>query len=233
MRTERLSASTPIRVDRRMPVAGQIFDHLRARIVSLELAPGTHLSRPALADSFGVSQTPIRDALLRLEQEALVTVHPQSSTMVAPIDLEQAQEAQFLRISLECEVSRTIALDPGAYDLDTPARLLEDMHAAWSREDKPTFIERDLSYHRAMFRTTGYEPLWELVKQRSGNVDRLRNLHLPTPGKAAQILADHRAHLDALRAGDEVGAQAVIRRHLTGTLRAANELREAHRPFFS
>ena len=98
-----------MRLDRRQPVANQIFDHLRREIVSLRLAPGTVLSRPALAESFGVSQTPIRDALLRLEAEALVTVHPQSSTMVAPIDVEQAHEAQFLRIALECEVSRTIA----------------------------------------------------------------------------------------------------------------------------
>jgi DNA-binding GntR family transcriptional regulator len=152
--------------------------------------------------------------------------------MVAPIDVDQAHEAQFLRIALECEVSRTIALDPAAHDLGTPERLLEAMHRAWDREDRPTFIASDLDYHRAMFRTTGHEGLWELVKQRSGNVDRLRNLHLPTPGKAAQILADHHAHLDALRAGDEVEAQAVIRRHLTGTLRAANEIREAHRRFF-
>jgi DNA-binding GntR family transcriptional regulator len=153
----------PMRIDRRQPVASQIFDHLRQRIVSLELAPGTLLSRPALAESFGVSQTPIRDALLRLEAEALVTVHPQSSTMVAPIDVEQAHEAQFLRIALECEVSRTIALDPAAHDLETPARLLEDMHRAWDREDKPTFIGSDLGYHRAMFRTTGLEGLWDLV----------------------------------------------------------------------
>ena len=221
-----------MRLDRRQPVANQIFDHLRQEIVSLRLAPGTILSRPALAESFGVSQTPIRDALLRLEAEALVTVHPQSSTMVAPIDVEQAHEAQFLRIALECEVSRTIALAPAAHDLETPARLLEAMHRAWDRQDKPTFIASDLGYHRAMFRTTGHEGLWDLVKQRSGNVDRLRNLHLPTPGKAAQILADHHAHLDALTAGDEVAAQAVIRRHLTGTLGAAREIREAHRRFF-
>lgn len=223
----------PIRIDRRQPVSNQIFEHLRAQIVSLALLPGTLLSRPAMAESFGVSQTPIRDALLRLEQEALVTVHPQSSTMVAPIDVEQAHEAQFLRISLECEVSRTIALDPAAYDLDTPERLLAAMQRAWDNgQDKPTFVEKDLGYHRAMFRTTGHEGLWELVKQRSGNVDRLRNLHLPEPGKAAQILAHHRAHLDALKAGDEVEAQRVIRSHLTGTLGKARELREAHRQFF-
>jgi GntR family transcriptional regulator, rspAB operon transcriptional repressor len=234
MLTEPLSELTPVRIDRRLPVSSQIFDYLREQIVSLRLAPGTLLSRQALAARFGVSQTPIRDALLRLEQEALVTVHPQSSTMVAPIDVDQAHEAQFLRIALECEVSRTIALDPAAYDLRTPERLLEDMHRAWDHgQDKPAFVASDLGYHRAMFRTTGHEGLWELVKQRSGNVDRLRNLHLPEPGKAAQILADHHAHLDALRAGDEVEAQRVIRRHLTGTLGKAHELREAHRQFFS
>ena len=136
----------PIRIDRRQPVSNQIFEHLRAQIVSLALLPGTLLSRPAMAESFGVSQTPIRDALLRLEQEALVTVHPQSSTMVAPIDVEQAHEAQFLRISLECEVSRTIAFDPAAYDLDTPERLLAAMQRAWDDgQDKPTFVEKDLA----------------------------------------------------------------------------------------
>ena len=234
MLTQTFDDFTTIRIDRRQPVSSQIFDHLREQIVSLQLAPGTLLSRQALAERFGVSQTPIRDALLRLEQEALVAVHPQSSTMVAPIDVDQAHEAQFLRIALECEVSRTIALDPAAYDLATPERLLEDMHRAWDGgQDKPAFIASDLGYHRAMFRTTGHEGLWELVKQRSGNVDRLRNLHLPEPGKAAQILAAHHAHLDALKAGDEVEAQRVIRRHLTGTLGKARELRETHRQFFS
>lgn len=234
MLTETDGAFAPIRIDRRQPVSGQIFEHLREQIVSLQLAPGTLLSRQGLAETFGVSQTPIRDALLRLEAESLVEVHPQASTMVAPIDLAQAHEAQFLRISLECEVSRTIALDPGAHDLLTPERLLEDMHRAWDHgQDKRAFVACDLGYHRAMFRTTGREGLWELVKQRSGNVDRLRNLHLPEPGKAAQILADHHAHLDALKAGDEVAAQAVIRRHLTGTLGKAHELREIHRRFFS
>ena len=216
----------PVRLDRRLPVAPQVFEVLREQIVSLALLPGTPLSRPALAESFGVSQTPIRDALLRLEQEALVTVHPQSSTMVAPIDVDQAHEAQFLRISLECEVSRAIALDRDAYDLETPARLLEQMHAAWEGgQDKPTFIDRDLNYPRAPPDAKG-------SGLSSSSVDRLRNLHLPTPGKAAQILADHHEHLEALRAGDEVKAQAVIRRHLTGTLRAASEIREAHLQFF-
>ena len=163
-----------------------------------------------LAETFGVSQTPIRDALRAFEQEALVTVHPQSSTMVAPIDLAHAHEAQFLRISLKCEVSRTIALDPAGHDLATPERLLEDMHRAWDGQDKPTFVRSDLDYHRAMFRTAGHEGLWEIVKRLSGNVDRLLTFDLPEPGKAAQILAAHHAHLDAL--GLRTGPAAKPRR---------------------
>ena len=220
---------SPTALDRRQPVVGQIFDQLRAQIISLQLAPGTPLSRPALAERFGVSQTPIRDALLRLEQQSLVHIFPQSSTVVAPIDVEQAREAQFLRIALECELARSIARDPTAYDLGGPARLLEDMHVAWeAAKDKPTFIYKDLAYHRLLFQAVGREPLWDLVVERSGNVDRLRNLHLPTPGKAVQILADHHEHLDALKAGDAARAQEVIRRHLTGTLGAVEELRRAN-----
>ncbi len=153
--------------------------------------------------------------------------------MVAPIDVDQAHEAQFLRIALECEVSRTIALDPAAYDLATPERLLEDMHRAWdSGQDKPAFIASDLGYHRAMFRTDRARgPLG--ARQAAQRQRRpARNLHLPEPGKAAQILAAHHAHLDALKAGDEVEAQRVMRRHLTGTLGKARELRETHRQFF-
>jgi DNA-binding GntR family transcriptional regulator len=223
----------PIRLDRRFPVAVQIFDHLRSQIISLQLAPGMPLSRPGLSESFGVSQTPIREALLRLEEQALVIVYPQSSTLVAPIDVAQAEEAQFMRIALECEVARTITLEPARYDLTGPARLLAEMRIAWEgAKDKPTFIYKDLAYHAMLFAATGRERLWDLVVQRSGNVDRLRNLHLPTPGKAAQILADHVAHLDALVAGDCAQAQAVLRRHLTGTLRAVGEIRAAHPQFF-
>jgi GntR family transcriptional regulator, rspAB operon transcriptional repressor len=222
-----------IRLDRRSPVAGQIFALLRARIISLELAPGTSLSRPALAESFGVSQTPVRDALQRLEQEGLVIVHPQSSTLVAPIDIERAHENQFLRTALECEVARTIATAPQDFNLRPAELILDEMEAVWAKHRDPsTFRPKDQAFHLALFRATDRERLWDLVVQRSGDIDRLRNLHLTNEGKATQILCDHRDILEALMAGKAKAADIAVRRHLSGTLAIVEEIRAAHPRFF-
>src|SRR3954452_13682863 len=75
------------RLDRTRLAAAQVFELLRERIISLELGPGTVLSRAALAEEFRVSSTPIRDALMRLETERLIEVFPQHATVVSPIDL--------------------------------------------------------------------------------------------------------------------------------------------------
>jgi DNA-binding GntR family transcriptional regulator len=226
-------ARSAVRLDRRLPVAAQIFDILRTQIVALQLTPGTPLSRPALAESFGVSQTPIRDALLRLEQEGLVIVHPQSSTLVAPIDLEQAHETQFLRTALECEVARAITAAPGDFDLRPAELVLDEMEAIWAKHRDPAvFRPKDQAFHLALFRAVGRDRLWELVVQRSGDIDRLRNLHLTTEGKATQILRDHRDILDALLAGRRSAAEGAVRRHLSGTLAAVEEIRTAHPQYF-
>src|SRR5688500_15793647 len=95
-------------IDRRAPAAHQAYEDLRARILSLALEPGTALSRPSLAESYGVSQTPVRDAFLKLQQEGLVDIYPQSRTTVTKIDISQARETQFLRTSIEIETIRLL-----------------------------------------------------------------------------------------------------------------------------
>jgi DNA-binding GntR family transcriptional regulator len=223
----------PVKLDRRLPVVGQIFDYLRSRIISLQIEPGTSLSRPALSEHFNVSQTPIRDALLRLEQEGLVMVFPQSSTLVSLIDVAQAHEARFLRVALETEVCRTIALDPDRHDIATAERLLEDMRAIWEKTGEPQAMRpTDQAFHASLCATAGHPRLWDLVVQRSGNIDRLRSLNL-YPGKAVQILEEHRALLDALKAGRVEEAQAVIRTHLSSTLRAVDQMRAAYPQYFA
>jgi len=222
-----------LRLDRRLPVAAQIFNILRDQIVSLKLSPGAPLARPALAEGFGVSQTPIRDALLRLEQEGLVIVHPQSSTLVAPIDIDQAFETRFLRTSLESEVARTIARNPRDYDLGAVALVLDEMALLTTRPDRMSvFHPKDQAFHRALFAVIGREGLWDLIEQRSGNNDRIRNLHLVVPGRLEQIVSDHRAILDAIVAGDVDGADAAVRLHLSRALATIEEVREKHPQYF-
>ena len=89
--------------------SSRIYSALRARIISLELEPDTTLVRSELAEAFGVSQSPVREAIQRLEQEGLVISYPQSRTVVSKIDVAHARETQFLRIGVELEVAQTLA----------------------------------------------------------------------------------------------------------------------------
>ena len=88
-----------------------MFERLRDTIISLKLPPGSPLSRAALAEQFGVSSTPIRDALMRLDEEGLVEVFAQYATVVSRIDVGLAQQAHFLRQALELEIVRSLAIE--------------------------------------------------------------------------------------------------------------------------
>lgn len=102
-----MSSVTPL--DRSRQAAPQLYQLLRQKVIALELAPGTVLSRAEVADSYGVSQTPVREALLKLATEMLVDIYPQASTRVSLIDVTLARQAHFLRQSLELELVRELA----------------------------------------------------------------------------------------------------------------------------
>ncbi|WP_198548566.1 GntR family transcriptional regulator [Mameliella alba] len=97
-------ASERISVTANVAASTRVFEELRARIVTLKLPPGTILSRAELAEAFGVSQSPIREAIQRLEEIDLVVSYRQSRTEVTRINCEGLRHESFLRSSLECEV---------------------------------------------------------------------------------------------------------------------------------
>lgn len=213
------------RLDRGRQAAPQVFERLRKLITSLTLPPGSPLSRNELAERFGVSSTPIRDALMRLEEEGLVEVFPQYATVVSRIDIGLAQQAHFLRLALELEIVRVLALD-------SPASLVDELLATVALQQKyakagdfEKFMAADNDFHQQLYAATGNQGLWDLVRSRSGHIDRLRRLHLPTPGKASDIVRHHRLIMAAIGARAPDDAQQHLRTHLSGTLGYLAEIR--------
>jgi DNA-binding GntR family transcriptional regulator len=221
------------RLDRDRQAAPQVFDKLREEIVSLSLPPGVPLSRHQLAERFGVSATPIRDALMRLEEEGLVEVFPQHATVVSRIDIKRAQQAHFLRQALELEIVRQLAADPAdelVTELDRAIALQQHFAKAG---DFARFMATDNEFHRLLYAAADRLELWSLVRSRSGHIDRLRRLHLPTPGKAQDIIRHHRLIARGIAAGDPDAAQAHVRKHLSGTLGYLAEIRARHPDFLA
>ncbi|NVM88636.1 GntR family transcriptional regulator [Variovorax sp. SG517] len=219
-----MSASPKIRLDRTRLAAPQVLENLREAILALELVPGTVLQRQELADRFGVSQTPVREALLRLNEEGLVDVFPQHATLVSRIDIAAAREAHFLRRSIELELVHQLALDETPGLVEQLKGVIAQQAALANSQRYGDFVNADRAFHRLMYEAGGVLGLWDLVGRVSGHVDRLRRLHLPTAGKTEAILRDHRAIVRAIEAKDPDAAQAALRKHLSGTLSAVNEI---------
>lgn len=217
---------------KRVSASQQIHEALRERIISLELAPGQNLSRAEISEYYGVSQTPVRDAMLKLEEEGLLVIYPQSKTEVSKIDVEHARETQFLRLSIELEVARVLSGDRRAGRLAAARKAIAQQEAALAVGDLDLFSRFDRNFHRALYEAAGVSNLWELVTSRSGHIDRLRNLNLPDPGKPANILHYHNRIIDAIEAGDAAKAETAIRGHLSGTIGAVNEIIARRRDFF-
>ncbi len=213
------------RLERGRHAAAQIYEILRDAILALALPPGALLSRVTLADKFRVSSTPIRDALMKLEAERLVEVFAQHATVVSPIDVSLADQAHFLRRAIETEVMRTLAPKGDAALAERLAGIIERQRTLHRLGDFERFVAEDQLFHRTMFEAAEVPDLWDLVRSRSGHLDRLRRLHLPAPGKVAAILADHAAIVAALKARDADGAEAAMRRHLSNTLANVEDIR--------
>jgi DNA-binding GntR family transcriptional regulator len=229
---ETLQSGVAFSLDRKRPAAQQVYENLRERIVTLELKPGVSLSRQAVADFYTVSQTPVREALLRLEEEGLVEVYPQSKTLVARIDLAQARQTQFLRTAIELEVAHALIQGSSQRVLVLARRTLEDQERAHESGDLRLFDRLDREFHLTLCSAVGQSALWELVMSRSGHIDRLRKLDLPNPGKTTRVLREHAAILDSIAGADETAVTAAVRRHLSGTLATVDSIGAAYPDYF-
>lgn len=195
-----------------------MFERLRGQITALTLPPGTPLSRAALATEFGLSSTPIRDALMRLAEEGLVDVFPQHATLVSRIDVRHAQQAHFLRQALELEIVRMLAREPERALMAELDELILRQRRSAKEGDLETFVAADNEFHARLYAAADKQELWALVRSRSGHIDRLRRLHLPSPGKAQDIMRHHRLIMTAIGSGRPDEAQTHLRAHLSGTL---------------
>ncbi|SKA38917.1 DNA-binding transcriptional regulator, GntR family [Enhydrobacter aerosaccus] len=217
-----------LRLDRERQAAPQVFERLREKILSLALPPGTTLSRLELAAQFGLSATPIRDALMRLDEEGLVEVFPQHATVVSRIDVKAAQQAHFLRQALELEIVRQLADQHGDGLIPELERTLALQQQFAKAGDFAQFMAADNEFHRQLYAAADKLELWNLVRSRSGHIDRLRRLHLPTPGKAQDIVRHHRLIMRAIAASRPDEAQQHLRKHLSGTLGYLEQIRERY-----
>jgi GntR family transcriptional regulator, rspAB operon transcriptional repressor len=219
-------------LDRRLPVVTQIYDRLRQLIVELRLRPHESISKAELAKKFGVSESPVREALLRLAEEGLVVIKPQSGTYVAPIDEEKAAEARFLRLSIEIEVVKQLCKSIDEESLAELGSILARQRFHCENHEREAFSRQDSAFHLAMYRMAGVAGLWRAVAAMRAHLTRLRMLDIPQPGTMTSIISEHQAIFEAVSVHDALAAEAAVRHHLSGTVAPIETLKAKHPEYF-
>ena len=215
-------------LDRSRHAAPQVLDYLRDQIISLALPPGSILSRQEIAANFGLSQTPVRDALIHLAEEGLVEVFAQHKTVVSRIDVRAAKQAHFLRRSIELEIARVLAAKPDEGLIRALRSTIARQEIALDDGNYENLLGDDRSFHIQMYEAAGVPDLYAIVKRNSGHLDRLRRLHVPLSGKAQSVIEEHKQIVDAIAAGDPADAVRCVERHLAGTLLWDDGMREQY-----
>lgn len=217
-------------LDRTRQIAPQIVEYLRERILELELAPGASLSRLDLQKQFGLSQTPVRDALMRLEEEGLVTVYPQYATLVSKIDINLARQSHFMRRAVEQEIVFDLASKPDKRLVERLVEANAKLKVLIASDEYGDFLRHDRAFHHILYQEAGLEEIWPVVRRHSGHIDRLRRLNLPNVGKA-RVVDNHDAIIDGIATGDPTAAREAMKIHLSGTLSMVDTIIERYPDF--
>ncbi|MEX0428029.1 GntR family transcriptional regulator [Nocardioides sp. DS6] len=197
-------------------VADEVFDRLHEQIATGAVAPGDRLDPTEIAASYGVSRTPVREAILRLDAQGLVERLPYRGVVVTGVDLAAAEDVAAMRIQLETLAVQAALPHLTEETLDRMRELHEELR---SRVDGPdaqqAFSGLNREFHMTLYRLAGSPTLIRLLTDLSAQAERMR-LHFDV--RRGRADDDHARILAALAAGDAEEAVAATRDHLFGAL---------------
>jgi DNA-binding GntR family transcriptional regulator len=209
------SRSGTLKPTQRQTLTGRVYEQLRDAICSGALAPGQKLVIDGLAREMGVSITPVREALGRLQREGLVADSPYSGVRVSDLSLAELRELYTIRGVLEGLAVRMAAERLTAEELAAIRQELTLLEEATGRGDVTAFREHNLRFHDAILAGCGSRPLLEMIALIARNTERYRragNIVLGQPYLDAAE-TEHQRLMTLLeeRRGEE--AEALARGH--------------------
>ena len=217
---------------RAIPASARIQAALRERIIGMQLPPGAALSEKEITEAYGVSRTPVREALLRLSEERLVDIFPQYGTFVSRIRVDALKDAMVIRSALERVTVREAAERANIRDVADLKRMLDRQRASDKANDVTEFHASDEDFHEAIAAIARHPNLWRVVRQEKAQVDRCRMLTLPMSGRRKHVIDQHIAIVEAIASGDPDGAERAMNAHLADVLPGIDQVRAAYPDYF-
>ncbi len=194
----------------------EVYEAVRRDIMDGTFPPGDLLKERELAEKYGVSKTPVREALSLLEQDELVKVIPRAGYMVTQLTLRDLQEVRRLRVTLEAMAARLAVKR-------ITEKELEELEGLTSTSDPEEARLFNRQFHSVVARASGNTRLAKMIEQLLDDTDRWAALEIAglTP---ALLLVGHHAELEALRTRDPDIAEEAMRKHVESVYQHLSEL---------
>jgi DNA-binding GntR family transcriptional regulator len=197
--------------------ADEVYESLRYRILNGELTPNNRLIEQAIATDAGVSRTPVREALHRLEVDGLVESKGRS-IVVAGLSAEDLSELGTVRESLEGLAARLAALARSDIDVATLERLVADSEEAAANDDVARFVEINHAFHEVIWTSARNRYLARQLALLRSLIERRQSTTLASRERRADALIEHAAIVRAIVARDPDSAEAAARAHFRNAL---------------
>lgn len=192
-----------------------IFDFLHEEISGLRLRPGDRISEADIAARFGVSRQPVRDAFNRLANLDLLLIRPQRATEVKRFSMREIEKSRFVRACVEKEVLRRASERCDGINAAQLDAALSQQEAVVEAGDYDAFGALDYAFHETLCGIARVEFAFDVIMAEKSKVDRLCVLGLAKESRLPELLDDHRAIAEAVKAHDPERAIAAGMLHLS------------------
>lgn len=195
--------------------ADLLHDAIEDEILTGRLPPGTRLDETSLSARFGVSRTPIREALMQLSVSGLIELRPRRGAIVAEVGPRRMMEMFEVMAELEAMCARLAARRAGPQDLDAIREAHQRCAEAASEQDENAYYYENEAFHEAIDAACRQEFLSEQTRALRKRLKPYRRMQLQVRDRVRNSFAEHQEVVEAIAAGDPEGAAAAMRDHIS------------------
>lgn len=204
----------PIRLDSYQPLHELVCESLREAIRTGLLRPGERLMEIQLAEELGVSRTPVREAIRKLDQEGFVVMMPRRGAYVANMSIRDVNEIFEIRTALESLSNGLAAERITAEELEELQNLLVQIGKYIEEDNMDKIVDTDIAFHELLYRVSRNSRLEGIISNLREQLTRFRTLSMSHPGRLKATLEEHRAIVAAIAEGDVEAAQQAAEYHM-------------------
>jgi len=209
-----MDSLTKLNLDEYKPLRDVVFENLREAILEGNLKPGQRLMEVQLAEQLGVSRTPIREAIRKLELEGLVVMLPRKGAYVADVSLKDIIDVLEIRASLEGLAASLAAERISDEDINKLEQIMQDFNQGKDDFDVETLLRKDVEFHECIFKATNNVRLHQLINSLWEQVYRFRVTYISDYESTKNIINEHQLILNAIKEGNRDLAKKYAQEHI-------------------